>query len=72
MKEGKYADAVAHLEKTEKDDMYHQYMLATANKKAGNDEKANQILKDILAYNFVDLASALVRKDVEAMLPPSS
>jgi tetratricopeptide (TPR) repeat protein len=72
MEEGKYADAVAELEKANMGNMYHKFMLAMANKKAGNEEKATQLLKDISDYRFVDLESALVRNDVLAMLAPRS
>jgi tetratricopeptide (TPR) repeat protein len=72
MEEGKYADAVAQLKKANMGNMYHKYMLAMANEKAGNEAEATQLLKDISAYRFVDLESALVRNDVLTMLPSKS
>lgn len=72
IEEGKYADAVAQLEKANMGNMYHKYMLAMANEKAGNEAEATQLLKDISAYRFVDLESALVRNDVLNMLPSKS
>jgi tetratricopeptide (TPR) repeat protein len=72
IEEGKYADAVAQLEKANMGNMYQKYMLSMANEKAGNEAEATQLLKDISAYRFVDLESALVRNDVLTMLPSKS
>lgn len=72
MHEKKYADAVAYFEKADLDDIFAKYKLAMANKKAGNEEKAMQILKEISEYNFNDIGNALVRKEVKDMLSSSS
>jgi tetratricopeptide (TPR) repeat protein len=72
MHEKKYADAVTYFEKADLDDIFAKYKLAMANKKAGNKDRAMQILKEISEYNFNDIGNALVRKKVKDMLSSSS
>ena len=72
MHEGNFANAVTYFEKADLDDIYVKYKLAMANKKAGNNDKAMQILKEISEYNFNDIGNALVRKEVQDMLSQKS
>ena len=72
MKEGKYADAIAHFEQSDLDDIYSKYKLAMANKSEGNTEIANKMLKEISEYNFNEIGYALVRKEVQDMLATAS
>jgi tetratricopeptide (TPR) repeat protein len=72
MGEKKYAEAVSHFEQADLDNIYPKYKLAIANKNAGNDDKANQLLKEISTYNFNEVGYALVRKEVQSMIPSES
>ncbi len=65
MKEKKYADAVAHFEKGNPNDIYIKYCQAMANEAAGNKDKANSLFKEVAAYNFNDVGNALVRNEVK-------
>lgn len=65
MKEKNYADAIGHFEKSNPNDIYIKYLLATANEAAGNKDKANSLYKDIAAYNFNDVGNALIRAEVK-------
>ena len=72
MKQSKYTDAVSDFEKSDLNGIYPKYMLAIANKKAGNDEKAAELFKEISNYNFNEIGYALVRKKVQDMLSHKS
>jgi tetratricopeptide (TPR) repeat protein len=64
MKQKKYADAIAHFEKSNPSVfVYNRYWLAMANEAAGNKDKATELYKDIAVYNFSDVGYALIRND---------
>ena len=65
MKEKKYADAAAHFEKTNPNDIYNKYWTAMAYEAAGNKDKSNSLYKEIAAYNFNDVGNALIRNEVK-------
>ena len=72
MKQSKYAEAVSEFEKSNLNGVYPKFMLAMANKKAGNSAKAEEIFKEISNYNFNEIGYALVRKKVQDMLSPKA
>ena len=64
LKEKKYADAIANLEKGDRNRIYIKYLLAKANEAAGNKDKAAALYKEVASYNFNDVGNALVRNEV--------
>ena len=68
MKEGNYAKAVEHFEQTNLDGVYNKYMLAMANEKAGNADKAVELLNDIVDNNFNNVGYALIRNELKEKL----
>lgn len=72
MRQGNYADAISNFELSGTDDMYSRYKLAMANKMAGNEEVANQLMQEVSSYNFNNIGYALVRKEVKDMLAAQS
>lgn len=65
MHEEDYDNAIAHFEQTDQDNMYNRYMLAMANEKAGNMDKAMALYEEIANYNFNNVGYALVRNEVK-------
>jgi tetratricopeptide (TPR) repeat protein len=57
-----YEGAVEHYLQTDPADVYAKYHLALAYKGAGEDEKAQELFKEVADYNFNFVGSALVRE----------
>ncbi|MGB6364232.1 MAG: tetratricopeptide repeat protein, partial [Thermoanaerobaculia bacterium] len=57
-----YEGAVEHYLQTDPSDVYAKYHLALAYKGAGEDEKAQELLKEVADYNFNAVGYALVRE----------
>jgi hypothetical protein len=63
LQQKKYADAVAHFEQANLDDVYVKYHLGLALDGAGNAERAKTVFQDVARNNFNSLGYALVRQD---------
>lgn len=72
LKQSKYNDAVSEFEQSNLNGIYPKFMLAIANKKAGNDDKADELFQEISNYNFNEVGYALVRKKVHDILNSKS
>ena len=57
-----YEGAVEHYLQTDPSDVYAKYHLALAYKGAGEDEKAQELFKEVADYNFNLVGFALVRE----------
>jgi tetratricopeptide (TPR) repeat protein len=57
-----YEGAVEHYLQTDPSDVYAKYHLALAYKGAGEDEKAQELFKEVADYNFNFVGFALVRE----------
>lgn len=65
MQKKDFKNAVAHLEKTNKLDVYEQYCLAKAYEANGQKDKANAIFKYLSNYNFNNVGYALIRNELK-------
>jgi uncharacterized protein HemY len=62
-----FKQAVEHFDQTNKQDIYAKYWRAKAYEKAGQNDKARQLYREIANYNFNDVGNALVRSEVRKM-----
>jgi len=63
-KEKKYKDAIINYQKSDMNEIYNKYYLATAFEKTGEKEKAKKLFKEVADFNFNSVEYALLRKDV--------
>lgn len=63
LKQGKHADAAAHFEQGNLNDIYVKYQLGVALEGAGNAERAKAIFQDVAQNNFNSVGYALVRAE---------
>ncbi|MCW3091257.1 MAG: Tetratricopeptide repeat-containing protein [Ferruginibacter sp.] len=68
MRQKNFPDAIAHLEKGDRNRIYIKYLMARANEAGGNKDKATALYKEVAAYNFNDIGNALVRNEVRKKL----
>lgn len=64
-KQGKFDDAIAHMEQSDPSAPYAKYRLAMACEKAGQTERANKIYGELVDYNFNNIGYALIRKELK-------
>lgn len=64
-KQGKFDDAIAHMEQSDPNAPYAKYRLAMACEKAGQSERANKIFNELVDYNFNNIGYALIRKELK-------
>jgi len=67
-KKENYADAIMHFEQANLNAVYTKYILALANEKSGNIDKAMELLNEISDNNFNNVGYALVRNEVKSRL----
>ena len=67
-KKDNYADAIMHFEQANITAVYTKYILAMANEKAGNSDRAMELLNEISDNNFNNVGYALVRNEVKSKL----
>jgi len=61
--QGKYPEAVGHLQQGNPFDPYIKYQLAVAAAGAGDGARAKKLFREVADYNFNAVGFALVRKD---------
>ncbi len=71
LQQKQYAQAIEQFEKGDMNWVYSKYWVARACEAAGDKEKALQLYRDIVDYNFNDIGYGLIRKEVKQKLTPS-
>jgi tetratricopeptide (TPR) repeat protein len=63
-----YAKAIEHLKQSDMNDPFHKLLLARAYEKAGDQENAQKLYKEVAAYNQVTLERALAYPEAKKKL----